>query len=284
MPTRLRLSEHRTLPRVELTNRQVTALQNLNPNPLHVAPHPGDPDVYDLTAGSLVGLVSIDDLELEIHPKLSIQRLLFLLSYSMDPENWSAIHAEFAERSSLFEAVIPGFVYQVRQALRCGLLQGYRVEEDALLTVRGRIRISEQIRRRYGLAPPIELRYDEFTEDILENQLIKAAIHRLRRLRIRSAAVRQTLREFDLALQNVSLVEFPAQSIPDVRFTRLNGRYQPAIALARLILRATSFRSRNWFGGSVGVSREHEHDLRGLCDCGTRRVAAQTTADGLISG
>lgn len=251
MLTRLTLSEYRTLPRVRLTNHQLTALQSLNPGPLQVSPHPADPSVYDLTAGSLVGLVSIEGLEIEILPKLAIQRLLFLLSYSMNPDTWKPVHTEFAERESLFEAIVPGFVFQVRQALKRGLLQGYRVEEDALLTVRGRIRISEQIRRRYGLAPPIELRYDEFTEDILENQLIKAAIHRLWKLRIRSAHARQSLREFDLALQNVSLVEFHPYSIPEVRFTRLNGRYRPAIELARLILRATSF---DLGTGAVGAS------------------------------
>jgi 5-methylcytosine-specific restriction enzyme subunit McrC len=239
--TRLILHEYRSAEAVALTVSQIRALQRLRPAPLQIMPHPDDPALYDLTPGSLVGLIAIGELEIEIRPKLPINRLLFLLSYSMDPENWRALHAEFAQRDSLFEAIIPGFVYQVRQALRRGLLQGYRAEEDALFTVRGRIRVSEQIRSRYGLAPPIELRFDEFTEDIVENQLIKAAIHRLWKLRIRSPRIRQVLREFDLALQNVSLVEFPARSIPEVRFTRLNQRYRPAILLSRLILQATSF-------------------------------------------
>jgi 5-methylcytosine-specific restriction enzyme subunit McrC len=53
--------------------------------------------------------------------------------------------------------------------------------------------------------------------------------------------MRQALREFDLALQNVSLIQFSSQNVPVVQFTRLNQRYRPAIMLARLILRATSF-------------------------------------------
>jgi 5-methylcytosine-specific restriction enzyme subunit McrC len=132
-----------------------------------------------------------------------------------------------------------------------GVLQGYRVHEEALSTVRGRVRFSDQIRRRYGIAPPVEVRYDEFTEDVLENRLIKAALHRLTRLSIRAAWVRRSLREFDLALERVSLVEYPPNQLPEVGYTRLNERYRPAVELARLILRATSF---DLAAGRVGAS------------------------------
>ena len=46
------------------------------------------------------------------------------------------------------------FVAAVTRALPRGVLQGYRSEEDALPTVRGRIRFDEQIKRRYGRFPP----------------------------------------------------------------------------------------------------------------------------------
>ena len=50
-----------------------------------------------------------------------------------------------------------------------GLLHGYLVEEQALLTVRGRVRFAEQVGRRLDFPIPVELRYDEFTGDILPN-------------------------------------------------------------------------------------------------------------------
>ena len=63
-----------------------------------------------------------------------------------------------------------------RRAFVRGLLHGYRTEEEALHTVRGRIRFDEQMRRRSGVPLPVEVRYDEFTDDILENRLVKAAV------------------------------------------------------------------------------------------------------------
>ena len=129
---------------------------------------------------------------------------------------------------------------QVDRALQRGLLQGYRLEEDSLATVRGRIRFDEQVRRRYGVAPPIEVRFDEFDDDITENRLLKAAIGRLGRLRLRASRSRWELARLQGTFERVRLVEFDPGSLPEVRWTRLNSRYRPAVELAKLILRATS--------------------------------------------
>ena len=42
------------------------------------------------------------------------------------------------------------------------------VWELGMLAARGRIRIQEQVSRRFGLAPPVEVRYDDYTEDTEE--------------------------------------------------------------------------------------------------------------------
>ena len=111
--------------------------------------------------------------------------------------------------------------------------------------MRGRIRFDDQIRYRYAIAPPIEVRYDEFTEDIEVNRLVKAAIRRLGMLRIRSETLRQSLRDFDGTLSRVSSVEYDSRNLPDISWTRLNEHYRPAVELAKLILRATSFELRH---------------------------------------
>ena len=63
-----------------------------------------------------------------------------------------------------------------------GLLQGYRTEEGSQLVMRGRLRESEQLRRRAGMAVPLELRYDEYDVDIAENRILRAAAERLLRV------------------------------------------------------------------------------------------------------
>lgn len=236
----LSLREYRTERDVPLTSAEVHALQVVAGS-ISIVPSVRLDGCYDLTPGSYVGGIQLDTLSVEIRPKLPIERLLFLISYTLDPKQWRESDFNFSDRSSLFAAIIPGFVSQVRRAIHRGVLQGYRSEEDSLQTVRGRIRFDDQIRRRYGIAPPVEVRYDEFTEDITENRLIKAAIHTLGKMLIRSDDARRSLRAFDSALANVQTVEFHPRQLPSITYTRLNSHYRPAIELAKLILRSTTF-------------------------------------------
>lgn len=103
------------------------------------------------------------------------------------------------------------------------------------------IRFGDQLRRHLGIAPPIEVRFDEFSADIVENQLLKAALRALSRMRLRSEAVARALHEVWVAFEQVAAIEFDSRRIPEPTFTRLNRHYEPPVALARLILKGWSF-------------------------------------------
>jgi 5-methylcytosine-specific restriction enzyme subunit McrC len=235
----LTLPEYQQLLDVQLDEEDLKAFAPFSPKQLVITPSFSSSG-YDLSASSWVGTIKTPGLALVLEPKVTIARLLFLLSYALDPKRWRDIPFDYRPTNSLVEAIIPGFVHQVRRALRQGVHQGYLSRADALNTVRGRIDFAQQLRRRHGRMPPVEVVYDEFTEDILENRVLKAAIHRLGRLQLRSPVSRGALRTLGSAFERVSLVEFDGRRVPEVFYTRLNEHYRPAVELARLILRATS--------------------------------------------
>ena len=123
---------------------------------------------------------------------------------ALDLESWSDQFAMFGTDPVLHEAIIPAFVFQVRRAFCCGLRQGCRTADEAMTTVEGRTRFDEQIRRRFGVSPPVEVRYDDYTEDVELNRLIKAAIHRRGRLRVRSDPARSALASRRFTMWSVS--------------------------------------------------------------------------------
>jgi len=225
---------------VELTVDQRDRLAVLARS-LQIRPAPGLESAYLLRPASDVGAIQLDDLSLVILPKRSVAltRVLYLASYAMGKIHWLEGEPEF-DADSLVEAIVPVFVEAVSRAFARGLLQGYRVEEDALLTVRGRIRFDDQLRKRFGRFPPVEVRFDDYTEDIEENRMIRAALARLRAMRLRAERSRRSLSSFDGVLERVSLVDYHPTLVPTVHFTRLNEHYRPAVALAKLILRSTA--------------------------------------------
>ena len=213
------------------------ALRDCLPS-LSIAPAPDSEHGYVLTPGAVIGAAEIEDLSVAIRPKLDIGRVLFLASYAMGAfrlRDRDRFH--FTDEDTVVEALVPGFVSAARRAFALGLLHGYRTEAETLHVVRGRIRMDEQIRRRFGVLLPVEVRYDDFTEDILMNRLVKAAAVRLGLMRIRSRQSRADLGWVDATLENVAAVEFVPSALPAVSFNRLNEHYREVVALALLILR-----------------------------------------------
>lgn len=240
-PDEVSLVEHETREAVPLSLAQARQLQRLSPT-LEI--RPSFADGFDLTATSWIGNVRVGDLTVTIEPKLSIARVLFLVSYSLHPDAWRDTDFDYAVEDRLLEAMAPGFVALTREALARGLRRGYRQRDEALQTVRGQVRFDDQLRSRFGRFPPAEVTYDEFTEDVAENRVLLAAIERLGRLRPRSRTVRRDLRRLRTRFQGVTLVDYSAQPLPEITFDRLNRHYRPAIRLARLILRDSSIARR----------------------------------------
>ena len=201
----------------------------------------GAQDTYLLTPGSTVGAVEVSDLSVLIRPKIGIPQLLSLACYAIGKVKFQETDYEFPEETALPDALALALVSAARRAFSRGLLHGYLAEEEALYTVRGRIRFDDQIRRRFGVPLPVEVRYDEFTDDILANRLVKAAVVRLGGMRLRSPDARRGLGWVAAMLDNVSYVEYPPNDVPEVTFNRLNAHYEQVVALARLILRRGAF-------------------------------------------
>ena len=147
----------------------------------------------------------------------------------------------FHEDAALPDFLALALVSAAQRAFSQGLLHGYLTQEEVMYAVRGRIRIEEQIRHGFGSPIPVAVRYDEFTDDITANQLVKAAVYLLGMMRLRPSNVHQGLVRIAAMLDRVSLVEFPAGDVPRVEFNRLNGHYREVIALSRMVLQHRAY-------------------------------------------
>jgi 5-methylcytosine-specific restriction enzyme subunit McrC len=248
---RLTLTEHDTTVGCALSVAEREGLRGLYPR-LRIEPTAGRGDRYDLTPDERIGIVSLPGLVVEIRPKIPLRSVLFLVSYACGLAKWSDAQAEFAPDAEPVEFLALMLARLVEQATRRGLLNGYRSEEEALSAPRGRILFDEQLRRRAGIAPPIEVRHDLFTPDVLENRLLLAALETMRRFPHRAPATRRELARAEQLLGGVRRVWFPPSAVPDVRFTQLNAHYQPAVTLATLVLRSASLELGT--GGARGTA------------------------------
>ena len=201
-----------------------------------------DPNRWLVAAGNQVGVARVDGLQVVIRPKIDINRLVFLMGYALRPSHWRGDLVSLDPELELPEALADAFLALARRALDQGLLKGYVTVDESLPVLRGRIRESEQLRRRFGRAVPLEVRYDEYSIDIPENQLLLAAAERLLRTPGVGDRHRGGLQRLRLQLADVST---PVRgTVPRWNPSRLNARYVPALELAELVLAGRSFEQR----------------------------------------
>ncbi|WP_353951942.1 restriction endonuclease [Knoellia sp. S7-12] len=208
-----------------------------------------EPGIWQVAAARKVGSVTVGNLQVLVAPKMRIDRLIFLLGYSRNPDFWRDHDVRVDIEAELPEALADAFARQATWALEQGLLHGYVETEDSLSVLRGRFRVGDQIARHHGRLIPLEVRFDEFTVDIAENQLLLATTLRLLQLPI-AAEPRRALQRLRLLLSDVT-PPWQGQALPPWQPTRLNRRLQPALQLAEVVLAGNSFEHRF---GEVQVS------------------------------
>lgn len=194
---------------------------------------------WTIAPAGRVGVARIGEVELSITPKLDIRRLFFLLGYAADDSAWRDEDVRIAQAPDLLVAVADAFARQAERATAQGLLQGYRVVEEARPVLRGRIRMMDQLARRYALPVPLEVRYDEFDTDIAENRLLRTATERLLALPGVRGSARRVLLRLLRSLADVTPLT-RGEPLPALVLSRLNARYHVALRLAELVLRGQS--------------------------------------------
>lgn len=236
------LREYSTSDPLALSAAEIKGLRGvLDSHKLAIEPVVDMDGHFHLRPSSTIGAFQVAGMRVVIQPKLPISRVMFLASYALDAFN---IREEDFPRlddvPDLVQAMARLLRVSARRAFSRGLHRGYRSREEALTTIRGRILVDEQIRRRFNIPIPIEVRYDEYTEDITANRLVKAAATMLVQMRLRNHDDRAAMHHVLARLANVSLVEYSPRHVPEVRFNRLNERYREVVGLSRLVLQHAS--------------------------------------------
>ena len=221
---------------VALTASQAARLQELRFCRVSPTPDSGSWRITDVTR---VGVVAIDDVRLIVRPKTPLRSLIFMASYS-------GLQAEVDDASFAFEAdedlpaaLASALIRAVGEATSRELLKGYVSIEETGTVIRGRWDIARQLKVRPSIPVPVELTYDDYTEDVPENRILKAALRVLVRLEQLPRRVVDKIGPLLGLFSEVSDLSGGSAVLPAE--SRLNAHYQPALRLARWFLEATSW-------------------------------------------
>ena len=214
-----------------LTRGQASALQRTG----FVTVSPIGGDQWQVSAASYVGTLGVEGIELLIRPKINPENLFLLLEPGLPATAWRPENFDYGSSTALLSSVIGFFARTVETALGRGVLRSYQARAEPLVALRGRLDVAAQFKQA-GVLTPVACAYDDFTEDIVENRALRAAVRLALRVPNIAAEERQRLMRQLVTLESVADVPVSAETIDAIHHTRLNQHYAPALGLARLIL------------------------------------------------
>ena len=205
----------------------------------------------DLKARGVVGVLAVPGCTLEILPKIDVgqkegsaqetreirKRLVHMLAVALDLKIETGRMTDLDwQRETLLEILIRIFCDKLTEAVRRGMPRRYTFHEDDLPTLRGSLNIPRQFTRHLANPGRLACRYDELSEDIALNRIMKATLGHLARMS-RDAANVQRLRELAFLYADVADISIPALRREDVVIDRTNRPWRELFSMAQLFLR-----------------------------------------------
>ena len=196
-----------------------------------------------IKAKSWVGVIHFQDFEIQIIPKLAGENLglVNMLTYTAGVTALKRYenkrYLEILKQGSLFDLIVWLFCDACEKILAGGILFDYESQEESLTSLRGRLLIDKQYRRRFGQIDRLECRFDEHSSNILENQLLTLGLFKSGRL-AQDDLIRNRARKLWTILSEacqIDQLDIEAAR-HEICYNRLNDHYQDAHQLAWMII------------------------------------------------
>jgi 5-methylcytosine-specific restriction enzyme subunit McrC len=195
---------------------------------------------YVLNPNQFVGVVPLPSGKLlESQPKIPVRNLFYMLAVAFQLPPFRPEVAMLERLDQILEFVANFFAELVEERIGNGLYRWYVEREDDLSAIRGKINIIEDLRRNHIIRQRTYCRFDEFTWDISENQIVRQVSQLLSGWQF-LPQTRFRLGQIDRRLDEVTRTHFSAIDVAKIHYHRLNEDYRPIHQLCRLFLEGAS--------------------------------------------
>lgn len=231
---------------------------------------------YRVTVMNMIGVIALDDLQIQIHPKIPRQHFLHLVQAS-ELLARSCGSAELEPDWSFAQIVASWFTAGAEHLLRRGLRPEYVERVDDLDAVRGQMQLLQTALLVQQGRPLVSCRFEDLAHDSAMNRLVKAAASAVASSASFSESLRTRARSVKRRMEGVGEVR-PSDmgASPD----RLSGDYSRVIPLAKLLLQGLGV------GLKCGDTKGRSFLLRTpeLVEAGVRQVIAMALPGVRVEG
>lgn len=206
----------------------------------------------ELSANSYVGKILLPSRgEIYIKPKIKINNLLFIISYTYDLVSFKYTeNKKLTQDDSLIEIYVIVLLNWLENLFKKGLFKSYKDFTEELTNLKGKIRINENLIRNNKLI----CEFHDISFSNIENQIIKATLFLILSQKEIAKEKRQRALSYYRMLHDISGIQLTNSSFKKINIHRLNNYYKPILELCELIfknLRITDDMGNSVFSGFI---------------------------------
>ena len=168
--------------------------------------------------------------------EIPIQNIYYMLSYAY---NNLKINQDILRESEYFENIYDLFarilIEAINSLIRRGFYKEYIVKSEDISSLKGKISISESIKRRTTIYKKLNCQYDEFSSDVLFNQIIKTTMDDLIRINVVDNKLKKRLKRLRPFFNNINSINLNKQVFKSVMYHKNNKYYTLPITICELI-------------------------------------------------
>ena len=162
-----------------------------------------------VSADSYVGSAEFEKFIINIHPKFSeINKLPLLIDYAYELKDEDIVETELqftSEYNLPLESLIRALVSQSKKLIKMGLVKSYVNIQENVPFLRGKLLLTQQIQNDVSLNLKFGCEYDEYSSNIIENQIIlfvlEKSYHLTKNPKLKKQ-IQKIIHEFDMDVEH----------------------------------------------------------------------------------
>lgn len=168
--------------------------------------------------------------------QIPIENIYYLLCYAWDKlEEKEQVPVSIDDKTELLDLLAKVLLNATRILLKRGIDRNYVDYTTDIAGVKGKLAISETLKSNLLLKQRTVCSFDDFSANILQNQIVLTTIHRLIRTAGLDVGLKKELRKLMRMLGAVELIDLRAPMFKQVRLHRNNRLYGFLLKICQLI-------------------------------------------------
>ena len=194
-----------------------------------------------ISTGPYIGSAEFSNFILTVNPKFTnLKNLGKLIDYAYDLKDEDILDYEIKfneQENNPLELIIQLFTNQCKKLLQKGLAKSYQIHQETVPFLKGKLLLQEQIKNQSKFNLQFTCEFDEFTANIIENQILVYTLDRCYHMTSsyhRKSTIKKIIHQMDA---EVELRLIKIDDFKKVNYTRLNSHYKKPHELSKLILK-----------------------------------------------